>query len=233
MKAVFGSSKSDDDGDWLSVSDLMAGLMVIFLFIAIIYIRPLAEKTEAVTEIVVAWQESEEALYLAMEDEFKEDLPKWNAEIDPETLAVRFKSPEILFKRGSATIETKFELILADFFPRYVSVLAEFQNGIEEIRIEGHTSSDWSGVSLEEAYFRNMELSQARTREVLRYLFLLPAISEQKPWLRPLVTANGLSSSQPILDSEGAEAPFLSRRVEFRVRTKVRNEIMKVVREVQ
>ena len=36
-------SESDNDESWLSVSDLMAGLMVIFLFIAITYIRPLAE----------------------------------------------------------------------------------------------------------------------------------------------------------------------------------------------
>ena len=41
---IFGASRKDEDSDWLSVSDLMAGLMVIFLFIAIIFIRPLTEQ---------------------------------------------------------------------------------------------------------------------------------------------------------------------------------------------
>ena len=62
-----------------------------------------------------------------------------------------------------------------------------------------------------------MELSQNRTRSVLEYCFGLMT-QEQIKWAKSLITANGLSSSQPIL-VHGVEDKSLSRRVEFRVRT--------------
>ena len=85
-----------------------------------------------------------------------------------------------------------------------------------EIRIEGHTDSDGE-------YFHNMELSQNRTRTVLQYCFGL--MNEQEAaWAKSLITANGLSSSQPIIIS-GVEDKGLSRRVEFRVRTNAEKQL--------
>jgi outer membrane protein OmpA-like peptidoglycan-associated protein len=85
-----------------------------------------------------------------------------------------------------------------------------------EIRIEGHTDSNGE-------YFHNMELSQDRTRSVLEYCFgLMP--TEQIDWAKGVITANGLSSSQPIL-KQGVEDKQLSRRVEFRVRTNAEKQL--------
>lgn len=289
MQTIIGTSKIDDDGDWLSVSDLMAGLMVIFLFIAIVFIRPLAEQNVAleektkvyeeqaitleeqasmleeqasqleeqndslesqaeileeqkilltqqqdrISEIAISWQEAELNIYEALVAEFKEDLPKWNAEIEQDTLLIRFKAPDVLFAEGRSNLREEFQGILRDFFPRYALVLADFSSSIEEIRIEGHTSSEWNGVSPTQAYFNNMELSQARTREVLRFVLTLPSLNGQKEWLKALLTANGLSSSHLILDENGEEDSELSRRVEFRVRTTARSEIVRILEEVQ
>ena len=234
MKRLFGSSAPDDESEWLSVSDLMAGLMIVFLFIAVVYIRPLAEIRNKITEIAVSWQNAEVEIYEALEREFRDDLPRWDAEIDRVTLRVRFKSPDILFERGKSLIRPEFVEILADFFPRYVAVLKAFRDSLEEIRIEGHTSSIWNrDVPAEEAYFRNMALSQARTRAVLRNVLSLSAIDSDRAWVRPLLTANGLSSSQLILTSEGLEDRERSRRVEFRVRTRTRSEIVRILEEVQ
>ena len=240
MNNIFGAPRKDEDSDWLSVSDLMAGLMVIFLFIAIIFIRPLTEQKiileqqqERVTEIASTWQETETNIYEALVSEFQDDLSAWNAEIEKETLLLRFKAPEVLFAEGQSEIRVRFREILSDFFPRYVGVLSDFRAAIEEIRIEGHTSSKWNGVSPEQAYYNNMALSQARTREVLRFALSIPDIEGEKAWLQTLLTANGLSSSRPIINQFGAEDPDLSRRVEFRVRTKARSEIVKILEEVQ
>jgi outer membrane protein OmpA-like peptidoglycan-associated protein len=112
-------------------------------------------------------------------------------------------------------------------------VLSEFQSSIEEIRIEGHTSSEWTNASPEQAYYLNMALSQARTREVLSFALSLPAVSSQRDWVQTFLTANGLSSSRPIFDASGSENPERSRRVEFRIRTTVRTEIVRILREVQ
>lgn len=233
MQHIFGAGSGDDDTEWLSVSDLMAGLMIIFLFIAIIFIRPLAEQNFRIKQIASTWRENETAIHDALVQEFETDLARWNAEIEPETLLIRFKAPEVLFDEGSAAIRPGFADILAGFFPRYVSVLEPFRDSIAEVRIEGHTSSVWNETTgPDEAYFRNMQLSQSRTRAVLQHILNLPAITRQRTWLQPLVTANGLSSSRPVLTLSGREDEDRSRRVEFRVRTKARTEIVRILEEV-
>ena len=55
-------------------------------------------------------------------------------------------------------------------------------------------------------------------------------IIDQKWWIRERLTANGLSSSK-IIKSEGKEDKKASRRVEFRVRTKAHEKIIKIVEE--
>ncbi|MHB8423494.1 MAG: hypothetical protein ACYDAM_12165, partial [Leptospirales bacterium] len=105
---------------------------------------------------------------------------------------------------------------------RYIAILFsdKYKNSIREIRIEGHTSSVWNDISSsDDAYFKNMELSQARTRSTLQYVLTLPTVQNKKDWLRQLLTANGLSSSKLIYDKNGKEDSLISQRVEFRVRT--------------
>ncbi len=203
--------------------------MVIFLFIAITYIRPILNTQSAIRQIVVTWQQSEVEIYIALRTEFEEDLPRWGAELDRETLSIRFKAPEILFDTAKSSLKPEFKLILSDFFPRYLRVLHGFQEAIDEIRIEGHTSSIWEGAATpNEAYFNNMGLSQARTRSVLEYGLQLPDVLPLKDWAREHLTANGLSSSRPILVGEVEDAGR-SRRVEFRVRTNAKEQIVRVL----
>ena len=106
------------------------------------------------------------------------------------------------------------KIYLADFFPRYIEILskADYKEEIEEIRIEGHTSSEWQDqVPIDVAFMNNMELSQNRARNVLDYVLEIdnPKISRNKIWLKKKVTANGLSSSHLILDlvEKGAPEP--------------------------
>ena len=104
--------------------------------------------------------------------------------------------------------------ILDDFFPRYVRILSlpKYQANIEEIRIEGHTSSGWqSATTLEDRYLGNAELSQARAFEVLKYCFNQKSIDSQKTWLMEVLRANK------------------SRRVEFRVITKADKNLQAIV----
>jgi outer membrane protein OmpA-like peptidoglycan-associated protein len=135
-------------------------------------------------------------------------------------LTIRFEEPEVLFDTGKDTLKPRFTVILDDFFPRYVSILSspKYKDSIEEIRVEGHTSSIWKNAQADRAYFENMQLSQSRTRTVLEYVLSLPQLHSQQSWLRSRVTANGLSSSK-IIYRDGKEDTKASQRVEFRVRT--------------
>ena len=160
-----------------------------------------------------------ENLKLIYEDlmrEFGEQLTVWNAEIEQDTLSIRFKDPELLFRAGKSDISTKFQEILSDFWPRYVTVLQEYDDVIREVRIEGHTSSEWANADLEESYFNNMELSQSRTRAALESCYSLTPTASLH-WVRSNVTANGMSFSKLIIGQDGTEDILQSRRVEFTV----------------
>jgi outer membrane protein OmpA-like peptidoglycan-associated protein len=217
---------------WIPLSDLMTGLMVIFLLIAVIYMMKVESDAARIKTVAIAYSDIREALFDDLLAEFKNDLGPWKAEIVKSDLTVRFTEPEILFATGSSELKPEFKAILADFFPRYVRILTspKYRDTISEIRIEGHTSSDWSGQSSpEDAYFRNMELSQARTRSTLSYVLGLAAILPNRPWLVRYLTANGLSSSRPILNADGSEDVLRSRRVEFRVRTDAEVRLAKIL----
>ncbi len=113
-------------------------------------------------------------------------------------------------------MSNKFQEILGDFWPRYIFVLRRYDAVIREVRIEGHTSSEWAGATLDESYFRNMALSQSRTRAALQSCYdLTPAGDLQ--WVRSNVTANGMSFSKPIFQVDGTEDMLQSRRVEFTI----------------
>ncbi len=221
-----------EESHWIPLTDLMTGLMVIFLLIAVSYMLQVEADAARIKDVAVAYSEIKDALYEDLNREFRRDLPQWKAQLIKSDLTIRFSEPEVLFATGSSELKPEFQAILQDFFPRYVRILTsrKYRDSISEVRIEGHTSSDWNGVgNPDDAYFRNMELSQARTRSTLAYVLNLPADREQVNWLRKYVTANGLSSSRLITDAKGVEDVARSRRVEFRVRTDAETRLAKIL----
>jgi outer membrane protein OmpA-like peptidoglycan-associated protein len=209
---------------WISISDMMTGLMMIFLFITVSYAHQITKQSENaiskntdVKEIVLELVNNKTKIAKSLHDEFDKDLEKWGASIDDQNLRIRFESPEVLFQPGKSDVTPLFNEILSDFWPRYLKILSENQSAILEIKIEGHTSSDWSTrVSRNESYFKNMELSQDRSRNVLK-LCLQYTPKDLLEWSRSSVTANGFSFSRLIYDDLGREDSEKSRRVEFTI----------------
>lgn len=228
------SNKKADESHWIPISDLMSVLMMIFLFIAVSYMRHVTQEKDRIEEIVVTYNKLQTDLFNDLNNEFKNDLEKWGAVIDKNTLSIKFQLelPDILFEQGDAHINRYFQEILKDFFPRYINILTKekYVKDIEEVRIEGHTSSEWAqGASKNFAYFQNMALSQDRTRAVLHFVMELPELKQKDEWLQSKVTANGLSSSKLIYDEDKNELKELSRRVEFRVRTNAERRIVRIL----
>ena len=221
MKKKKTTYKSEEENVFSqSTGDLMAGLLFIFILLLMGALLQVQEKAEQDEELVKQYDQIKTQLYIDLQEEFKEDLKVWRASIDS-TLCVRFQEPSMLFDYDKSELKPKFKEILDDFFPRYIDVLCrdKYMVRIVEIRIEGHTDSKGE-------YFYNMALSQNRTRSVLQYCFNLMT-EEQSAWLKGLITANGLSSSQPILVN-GTEDFELSRRVEFRVRTNAEKQLEEI-----
>lgn len=247
MDKLFGKFKGNtvsQEEHWISMSDLMAGLMMVFLLISIAFMQyvmvekdnvdDLLEKIQIeknkIKEVAVTYQNTQVALYDALYEEFKNDLKFWDAEIDPVTLEFRFNAPEVLFDTGKIDLKIQFRAILSNFFPRYLAVINNFRSNISEIRIEGHTSSIWNeSTSQDESYFNNMELSQGRTRAVLQYVYLLPGVVKDKTWIKEKFAAVGFSSSHLILDAHGKENAERSRRVSFKILTNADTQIKKII----
>ena len=277
-----------------SVSDLMSGLMMVFLFIAIAYmvqteddkieliektksaedqeklalklkdeaekqrqeaerlkeeaekqkelVQNLLKKSElrskAIKKITATFKGLEDKLYEELKEEFRDDLPKWKAELFEDS-TIRFNEPKVLFKTGDAALQDKFIDILKDFFPRYEEILSseKFRDEIEEIRVEGHTSSEWQNAKDRKVrYTGNVKLSQARALSVIEYSMSLIKEKEKEDWLSKKIRANGLGFAKLILKDgiEGKEEDKeKSRRVEFRVMTKTRDKIVKIIQELE
>ena len=223
-------TNKEDAEHWIGISDMMSGLMMLFLFMAVAYMYYVQVERENIKEIAVAYKDTQVEIYNDLMKEFAGDLERWHAEIERNTLEVTFKNPEVLFSTGSPELSSQFKIILSDFFPRYVAVLNRYRNAIEEIRIEGHTSSDWGTLHGEQAYFPNMALSQDRTRSVLEHVMSLLTTGADKEWVRSNFAAVGYSSSRRVLDSTTQnEDATLSRRVNFRVITNSELQIRNII----
>jgi len=215
----------------LSIGDLMAALLLIFILLVGATLLLIKKDEERTVELISEYEALQDSLYQDLRTEFEDDLPRWSAVIERKTLTVRFTEPEVLFEKGEATVRPRFKKILDDFFPRYIRILRrpQYRSSIREIRIEGHTSSEWSpGATEEQAYFNNMRLSQDRTRTVLRYVLRTLGREPVSDWTKNLITANGLSSSD-LIYTNGEEDREASRRVEFRVRTNAESQLERIL----
>ena len=221
-----GSKKGDiDNSVWLSNSDLMAGLMIIFLFISIGFIREKAPEVVGSQDYVLNYlsftDSKENEIDEKLEEEFTDEEKKeWQLEIIPEENLIRFNAPDVMFSQSNYKLNDRFKTIINSFFPRYVKVLSKFGSLISEIRIEGHTSSEWKDVTQDRAYIKNMVLSQERTisvlNESLNSLAKFKLSEKEIKWAFDKVSASGLSSRSIIKNFDGSENSVKSRRVEFR-----------------
>ncbi len=218
---------SKSNSTWMALSDMMTGLMVIFLFIAIAYISKVNKNTNVLADYI----ETKTKLHDKFVDEFKSDTARWQMQIGKD-LSFRFNNPSVLFKQGSWDITPGFKAILQEFLPRYLAILKndKFKDRIREIRIEGHTDNVAFPALNSDPYIANVILSQRRALSVLNYTRSLSSYrhftDEEKNMFEYWFTANGLSYGKS-LDSNhnytyNTHHPIdqkASRRVEFRIIT--------------
>lgn len=224
------------NNEWMSISDMMSGLMLVFMFISISFMIDVQTKKNKIQQIAKTYEKDKKELNKDLNIEFAKDLKKWNAEITKDNSIV-FNSPNVLFASGQSTIKDRFKEILNNFFPRYVKILSskKYKNEIDEIRIEGHTSNIWKNAhSEEEIYLNNMKLSQNRANQVLDYCYLIknPFIINNRKWLEKHLRANGMAFSKlRYKDKNHKIEDFVkSRRVEFKVKMKTEEKIYKILK---
>jgi outer membrane protein OmpA-like peptidoglycan-associated protein len=204
--------------DWLPVSDVMSGLMMVFLFISVVIMRSAITTQATIEEVTVSHQLLREELYRGLLDEFEEDLDNWHASVHQENLTMSFHESDGMFASGQSTLNAHYMTIFGEFYPRYINVIEPYVGSILEIRIEGHTSKGWQNSESElEAYLNNLGLSQNRALSVLKLLSNVDSRSSSNSMLFSKFTSIGYSSAKPLLDERGLEDIEGSRRVAFRI----------------
>lgn len=229
---------------WIPYADLMTVLMVVFLFISIAYMGLLQVQKKEQDALFKDYKETKEDLYNDLNAQFKNDFKKWNLELDKD-LSIKFTNPEVLFESGKSDITLKFQAILAEFFPKYLSIILQpkYSDKIAEIRIEGHTDILPIYSSKEDPYIDNIKLSQDRSRNVLQFLRGLPYYKqlsqENEQLLQFWITANGLSYGRTLDDekkltylSKKKASNENSRRVEFKIVTTSEILVEKVIKQI-
>lgn len=208
---------------WMSYSDMMSALLLVFtLFLMLLlydYNAELRAKEEEIerllslrSDIILALREAFEGSNLAVS-------------VDPQTGAIRFDGG-VFFDFNSTEITESGRQYLEEFIPKYVSILLSerFVSHIAQIIVEGHT--DQIGT-----FLYNLDLSQRRAYSVVETILDDDFIDfDGKDQLRNLLTANGRSWTQPLMEDGGPNWER-SRRVEFKFQLKD-DELMQQIAEV-
>ncbi|MEH6954436.1 OmpA/MotB family protein [Neobacillus drentensis] len=239
--AISGQDE-EKEGFWVSYTDLMSGLVIIF---ALVLMVAIFDMQKAYNETKVAVEQKKEAikeqqkmiedvvgvkskLIAELVNKFK-DSKSLKLEVDPQTGAIRFQGG-VFFATNSTEITPQGRKYLETFIPQYIGILLsdQFKNEIAQIIVEGHT--DKKG-----GYLYNLNLSQGRALAVVTEIYS-PKFREfdHKELLKSVITANGRSYSMPIYKSNGDINEERSRRVEFKFRLKddeVLDKIQKMVSE--
>ncbi|MDZ7694884.1 MAG: OmpA family protein [Balneolaceae bacterium] len=187
--------KQTDNSYWISIADLMTGLMVVFLFIAINYVLQAFQ-----------YRYVQDEIYNSLQDEFQEELHKDDIELKPDgTVRFNTKGDGYLFELGEYSISSEMREKLDWFIPQYIEIVTnpQYLKYIKDIRIEGHTD-DIPPQSGANSYNYNLWLSSMRAIEVLDYVRNSQAYNSLADSTRDrfdfLLTATGMSFSKALND---------------------------------
>ncbi|MFN6472371.1 MAG: OmpA family protein [Nostoc sp. SerVER01] len=163
--------EDDDSSIYLSIGDLMSGLLMFFALLFITALLQLAQKDvpkRVVIGNVVGQMKSNNI----------------NVKVNLDTGDVSIQE-SILFTKGSTELKPEGKAFLRRFIPVYSGVIfskPEFEQEISRVVIEGHTSSEGDDKT-------NLELSLLRSSSVYKYIFYDMNFSTKAPLSQKILAA--------------------------------------------
>ena len=154
--SLFEEILEEDSGIWLSIGDLMSGLLLVFVLLfvaAILRLQSFIEES----------QERRIVIIQALQE--KLDEHEIEAELDAETGDISIMD-SVLFDVGQSHLKGEGQAFLSDFIPIYSEVIfsdPHIEEEVVRVIIEGHTSSEGSDAT-------NMSLSLSRADSVVQYI---------------------------------------------------------------
>lgn len=204
-----------------SIADLMAGMLIIFIllfvFVTVTSNSELRKKEKVIEGFTM--------VKTKIIDQVIETFKVNNILIDIDTTTGSIKIDEkLLFSTNESKLKPEGKEYLKKFIPIYVKLIIldnNIKKEISQVIIEGHTDDVGS-------YIFNMELSQRRAFEVLKYIYTEMEEFQGKQEFEKYVTANGKSKIDLIKDSYGNIDRDKSRRVEIKFKLKEEETIKKI-----
>lgn len=202
---------------WLSYSDLMAGLLMVFTLMLLVTLYHYEERVQDIGDLVAARG--------VLIDSLRRTFPPGGDVSIDSAGTVRFRDA-VLFDQGSDRVTEEGRQVLRRFGGAYLPVVFSkplFAQQLSAIVIEGHTNDDGS-------YRLNLGLSQRRAFSVMEVL--LEEAGEFEVALQQYVTANGRSFAELIRTEDGTADKVASRRIEIRLQFRDEELLVRVLRQV-
>lgn len=227
--------EEEETNFWISISDLMAGILIIFILLFIFKMLDYQGEIEKQEVIQQELNETKDKIIeltntrLKIIALLKKEFEKEEIDIliDENTGAIKLREG-ILFDTSESIIKEEGKEFLKEFMPVYFRILLdneEIREELAEIIIEGHTDD----VS---TYMYNLKLSQLRSYNVVDLLFSDEFNYKNKDLLVKYLTANGKSYSNLIYKDNAVDRDS-SRRVEIKFKLKEEETLLEIKRELE
>lgn len=213
MRKVISKSLQSEHNEnlyWISISDLMTGLLIIFILTLSYYILNFSQKTAELAENNIKRANILKSIQKELE------MQGIKVKVDLEHGILRL--PEgILFDSGKAELKEEGINLLQKLGPILYEVLTrpEFAGGVETIFIEGHTDN----IPIHTTSFpSNWELSTQRAINTWRALLkITPELERLKNRNKePLFSCSGYADTRPVASNDTPEGRRENRRIDFR-----------------
>lgn len=225
IKKLKPQNADDSNIFWITMTDLMLGLVIVFMLLFVFAITGYGEKTEQVSHLKKKLKTltKKERIYYSRKfsAEIKKELQAQglDADIDANTAQVKISNVE-LFNLNSYELSESGKAYLDKFFPEYINTLLKndkVRKNLHHIIIEGHTDSHsfYGAKTQEEQFLKNMNLSLLRANSIADYMFKTNYDKKYTKDLTKLVIIEGKSFTEPVLTKDKKEDFDASRRVEL------------------
>ena len=205
-------ANDDNNVFWVTMSDLMLGLAIIFITMFVLAMTGFTQEKISQQQVKMdAAEKIEQALQ-------KNNI---NASVNKYTADLKISDVD-LFEINSYVLSDRGKKLLDKLAPIYINTIfsdKELSVDIQNIIIQGHTDSQtFAGLnSKEDQFIKNMDLSLKRANAVAEYMIKTNYNKKYSSQLQKAIIVQGKSYNEPILVN-GKEDYNKSRRVELKLK---------------
>ncbi|WP_246135290.1 OmpA/MotB family protein [Novosphingobium sediminis] len=223
MSTRRGQSVEEEESYFISMADMMVGLVFVFIILLIYFALQYQQKSKALSDA----GEARAQMLMDIRNDIKRRNPLLQVTVDTRTGVLRLPA-QILFAKGDTelspeggaaviTVAQSLAAVLPCYtYPRRTENCRPTSHGVDAIFIEGHTDSDpLQGNSIIKG---NLELSALRATNTFRKMREnvrgLDSLGNREG--RPVLSVSGYGEARPIDQGQDETAKALNRRIDLR-----------------